>query len=63
MPCEDGGVDSDSGLIKEAGCGGGQYVTLTAGAEPGQVVGMKLAGFEKACLLATPALYMPSCKP
>jgi hypothetical protein len=35
IPCADGWVDSDTGLIKEPGCGGGQYVTLEAGAEPG----------------------------
>jgi hypothetical protein len=35
IPCADSWVDSETGLIKEPGCGGGEYVTLEPGAEPG----------------------------
>ena len=38
MPCAEGWVDSDTGLITEAGCAGGQYVKLTPGEEPGQAL-------------------------
>ena len=38
IPCEEGWVDSDTGLITEPGCGGGQFVTLAPGEEPGQAL-------------------------
>ena len=38
IPCAEGWVDSDTGLITEPGCGGGQYVKLAPGEEPGQAL-------------------------
>ena len=37
VACDEGWVDSDTGQITEAGCGGGQFIKLEPGDEPGQV--------------------------
>lgn len=50
IACEEGWVDSDTGLIKEPGCGGGQYIKLEPGEEPGQALASKDYAVVAGCL-------------
>ncbi|EKX37040.1 hypothetical protein GUITHDRAFT_116767 [Guillardia theta CCMP2712] len=49
VPCEEGWVDPETGIITEEGCRGGQYAVLKAGEEPGQKEGTEDFGMLAGC--------------
>jgi len=50
IPCDEGWVDSDTGLIKEEGCGGGSFAKLDPGEEPGQALASEEFSVVAGCL-------------